>query len=427
MTLLEEQYALARICGRMSATGIPLDLARLNEVREQMDNDKLALTKDFIINIRSPKQIKGFFYEKGIHLPNTSKVTLERFARAHPDVPELGAIVEYKGFGKGMKAWYDDKYIQAAHLHPRWNPIGTVERRLACSAPNFQNVPARNAYFAALMRSVVIPEPGYTLYEIDASSGEDWSCAFAAKDDRLLSDLATGVDFHSRTASYIFDRPITKKDNYYERDIGKRCNHMHKYGQGFKFVPKRSSQVRKYRALEEDGLALFGWEGSDYLAYFNGWRMSEIAYGEATRDNQRRILKVKAKLVEDYRGIAQWQQDTFETWRKTNYVRNPFGFGRPLYGDEEECLKRGLAFLGASTLQTVVIRGMIDLDKEVLWPVHHVLLHAQIHDSLMSSLREPDYWGPIIQEIMERPRRAVDGRELKIPWKGSTGERWSDL
>ena len=356
-------------------------------------------------------------------MPDTSKVTFERMFKQHPDVPELQAIVEYKDFGKGMQAWYDDKYITNAHLHPRWNPTGTVERRLACSRPNFQNVPHRNAYFSKLMRSVIIPEDGFVLFEIDASSGEDWSSAFAAKDDRLLKDLATGVDFHSRTASYIFDRPITKKDNYYERDIGKRCNHMHKYGQGFKFVPKRSPAVRKYRALADDGLALFGWEGSDYLAYFNGWRMAEIAYGEATRDNQRRILKVKAKLVEDYRGIAQWQQETFETWRKTNYVRNPFGFGRPLYGDEEECLKRGLAFLGASTLQTVVIRGMIDLDQEVLsFPYIH--LHAQIHDSLLFSLqKEPNQ--EAIQEIMERPRKAEDGRELKIPWEGSMGERWS--
>ncbi|MCB7130030.1 MAG: hypothetical protein J3T61_10890, partial [Candidatus Brocadiales bacterium] len=321
----------------------------------------------------------------------------------------------------------DDKYIINAHLHPRWNPTGTVERRLSCSKPNFQNVPHRNAYFSKLMRSVVIPEPGFVLYEIDAVSGEDWSCAFAAKDDRLLKDLATGIDFHSRTASYIFDRPITKKDNYYERNIGKSCNHMHKYGQGFKFVPKRSPAVRKYHALADDGLALFGWEGSDYLAYFNGWKMAEIAYGEATRENQRRILKVKTKLVEDYRGIAQWQQETFETWRKTNYVRNPFGFGRPLYGDEEECLKRGLAFLGASTLQTVVIRGMIDVDHELLSYIKEIFLHMQIHDSLGFSLSPNGFHPGQIKEIMERPRKAEDGRELKIPWEGSMGERWSEL
>jgi len=204
---------------------------------------------------------------------------------------------------------------------------------------------------------------------------------------------------------------------------------MHKYGQGFKFIPKRSSMARKYHALADDGLALFGWEGTDYLAYFNGWRMAEIAYGEATRDNQRRILKVKARLVEDYRGIAKWQQETFEGWRKTNYVRNPFGFGRPLYGDEEECLKRGLAFLGASTLQTVVIRGMIDIDREVLdgTGCHYTRLHAQIHDSLLFSILPKVNSKPIIKEIMERSRKAVDGRELTIPWEGSTGERWSDL
>lgn len=433
MKLLEEQQSLAQICSLMTSNGIRIDPLVLATNTAKLQSDKFEIANGFSININSPKQLIAYFKEKhGITLPDTSKATFEKYSENYPLITELQDIFEYKNFGKGMNAWYDPKYIDANnYLHPRWNPTGTVERRLSCSGPNFQNVPHRNGNFSQLVRSPVIPEPHYILYEIDAVSGEDWSCAFAAKDERLLDELATGVDFHSRTAAYIFNKPINKKDHKSERDTGKITNHAHKYLIGFKYVKKGSSDVRKFKAQVDDGLAILGWEGKDYYAFFTGWRMAQIAFGTPTKENQRKILSVKAKLIQDYKGIAKWQQETFESWQKTRYVINPFGFGRPLFGDEEECAKRAVAFIGASTLQSVVIRGTIDLwTGGFLRHRGRSILHAQIHDSLLFSLNTASEYDAIAETItytMQQPRECLDGRKLSVPWTGKSGTDWSKL
>lgn len=386
---------------------------------QQMDADKLVISKNFTFNLQSPQQIINYFATvHNLALPNGQKLTIAEAAVHHPEIPELQAIARFKDLGKGVEAWYGNKVLVGDRLHPRWNPTGTCERRLSCAYPNFMNVPHRNQYFSDLMRSVVIPEQGCVLMEIDASQGEDWSTGFAAKDEKLLSDLRTGMDFHARTAAYIFGHPCPKKTHRAERDIGKMWNHAHKYGQGFKFALLGSREETKLRKAVAEGLALFGWEGADYIVVFSATRLAELTWGERTYDKQRDALRIKRQLMQDYSGIVQWQKDTFEQWRQTGLVRNPYGFGRPLYGREDECAKRGFAFIGASTLQTPVIRAMIDIDAADLWQ------SAQIHDSLLFSL--PEATAPQlaadIKGICERDR---DG--LAVPWEWKIGGRWNEL
>lgn len=417
--LLNEQQQLTRICSKMTVQGIRLDLGRLTEITKQMNDDKFSISKDFTINLQSPKQLVDYFVEKyRLFLPNGQKETIIEAAQHHPEIPELGAVAAFKDLGKGVEAWYGNDVRVGDRIHPRWNSTGTCERRLSCAHPNFMNVPHRNEYFSSLMRSVVIPEPGCVLMEIDASQGEDWSTGFAAKDEKLLGDLHSGMDFHSRTAEYIFGHPCPKKTEKAKRNTGKTWNHAHKYGQGFNFAFKGTRDEARLRKQVSDGLALFGWEGPDYLVTFGAAHLAELTWGERTHDKQRDALKIKRQLMRDYLGIVRWQKDTFEQWRQTGLVRNPYGFGRPLYGREAECAKRGFAFIGASTLQTPVIRAMIEIDAADFWQ------SAQIHDSLLFSLPEAraEADACIIKEICERDREG-----LSVPWETKFGGRWSEL
>lgn len=418
MTLLSEQQALARVCAKMTARGVRLDLSRLAEVEKQMADDKLAITGKFSINLRSADQIIGYFDEHyKIKLPDTRKDTIKDYALRHPEIPEFQAVADFKDLGKDLQAWFGPKYLQGERVHPRWNPTGTVERRLSCSAPNFQNVPHRNPYFSNLMRSVVIPEPGCVLVEFDASQGEDWSTGFAAQDKKLLGDLISGMDFHARTAEYIFGHPCPKKTHKRERDIGKMWNHAHKYGQGFKFAYKGTRDYHKIMDMVNKGLMIFGWDGGDYIVGFSASHLAELTWGDRSFDRQRDALKIKRQLMRDYSGIVTWQKNTFEHWRQHGTVRNPYGFGRPLYGREDECAKRGYAFIGASTLQTPVIRAMIECDAAGYWQ------SAQIHDSLLFSFPE----GRVEEDIaLVRNICETDREGLRVPWEAKVGGRWSE-
>jgi len=418
VSLLTEQHDLARVCSRMQHRGMRLDLARLREVEKQMSSDKLVFENQFEINLRSPHQVMGFFQERyGLKLPDARKETIKSYAARHPEAPELMAIANYKDLGKGLAAWFGPEHRVGDYIHPRWNPTGTVERRLSCSNPNAQNVPHRNPYFSKLMRSVIIPEPGCLLVELDASQGEDWSTGYAAQDSKLLGDLVSGVDFHSRTASYIFKHLCPKSTHPVERDCGKMWNHAHKYGQGFNFALKSSSDCARLRNAVRSGLHLFGWDGGDYIVTFSATRLAELTWGKKDAAHCARALSIKQKLMGDYSGIVSWQHRTFDSWRKTGYVTNPFKFSRPLYGKEHECAKRGFAFIGASTLQTPVILAMIEVDARG----HH--LCGQIHDSLLFSIPERRLLVDIaeVKAICETDRQG-----LKIPWEAKTGANWSE-
>ncbi len=457
MTIAQEQHELARICAGMTQRGIPLDMPRLAEVRAMMKSDKLAisdknsLTPDDVeryahflpakdlkalrkgsslnLNLNSSKQVRGFLELNGVNIPNTKFDTIAKYAERFPQITLLQDIMDFKSFGKGDKAWFGDEYIRDERLHPRWNPTGTSERRLSCSKPNFQNVPHRakggDSYFAKLIRSVVIPEQGCVLAELDASQGEDWTVAFDVfkriGDETMLTFLRTKADLHSRTGAYITRTPVHKcsssenPEMYLARDRGKRINHSHKYMEGFKYATNGSREHYRCDRDVANGLAVVAWRGDGYTAYFGAWRLSELAYGDTSQANQRRAIGIKSQLMQDYPGILEWQRVVFETWRGTGMVRNSFGFSRPLYGEPAECAKRAAAFVGASNLQTIVIRGMIECVREL-----NPRLHAQIHDSLLHS----DPGGATVQmtRIMQRDR---DG--LVVPWESSEGARWSEI
>src|SRR5690348_12425985 len=136
----------------MSKTGLRVDRGRLNEIEHQMESDKAGDLTGLEINPRSGAQVKGFFREKyQIELPDTRRETLQQMVKLFPAIPEFAQLLSYKGRGKGTKAWFDRSLIDATdHIHPRWNPTGTCERRLSSSNPNVQNVPHRNKYFSDL-------------------------------------------------------------------------------------------------------------------------------------------------------------------------------------------------------------------------------------------------------------------------------------
>jgi DNA polymerase I-like protein with 3'-5' exonuclease and polymerase domains len=78
-------------------------------------------------------------------------------------------LYDYKAAGKGLKAWFDDRYFHDDGLmHPRFIPTGTSMGRLSSADPNFQNIPRIG--FGKRVRKAIVPrDPSLKLTKADKS------------------------------------------------------------------------------------------------------------------------------------------------------------------------------------------------------------------------------------------------------------------
>lgn len=83
----------------------------------------------------------------------------------------------------------------------------------------------------ALRRALLAP-PGYAVLVCDLSNIEARMLAYMAEHTVLLDIFRAGLDPYSWMASKIYNRPITKKDNPFERNVGKVALLSLGYGAG---------------------------------------------------------------------------------------------------------------------------------------------------------------------------------------------------
>lgn len=375
--LVEKQQRLASLSHDMRAAGIRVDSEAIRNYAKlwKIRRDKIA--KEFPFNPNSPKQVKEWARNENIPLNDTKKETLIRVAARHP---VLQSLVDFKEEGKTIKVWFNDEAAEKGYIHPQYHVTGTAVARFSCSGPNTQNIPPH-------LRHIIIPEyDGMELVAFDGSQIENRCIAWLAQDKQMLADFASGMDFHTLSASRIFDkRPadITKA----ERQTGKITVHATNYGE-------------------------------------TPYNLSKRLFGNAQAPNLAKARALQAAYFKAYPRIREWQKEVSKQLDSGNItLRNPFGRVRFVYAQSShDRMKRGCHYLGCSTAADIWNQRALDVEQET-YRTRPLLI---VHDELVFQLRKDNFRRQkLIKEIMEQPVPEMDG--LIIPTGMSIGPNYGAM
>jgi len=170
-------------------------------------------------NIRSTQQLGEILFDK-LKLPATKKTrkktgystdvnVLTQLAETH----ELPAVLlKHRSLDK-LRSTYVDALMTLAHpdtgrIHTSFNQTATATGRLSSRDPNLQNIPIRTEQ-GRKIREAFVSEKGNLLLSADYSQIELRIMAHYANDPILIDAFCNDEDIHTRTASEIFQCPVS--------------------------------------------------------------------------------------------------------------------------------------------------------------------------------------------------------------------------
>jgi DNA polymerase I-like protein with 3'-5' exonuclease and polymerase domains len=280
----------------LAASGVPFDSARwralAKQAAEEAGRAKAALDAAAperpgtlfgeSWNWDSPDQVRDALALAGCAVESTADGVL-----AALDHPLAALLRDYREAQKRATTYGDTwlKHVAAdGRVYPRWVQLGANSGRMACSAPNMQNLP-RGEY-----RKCVAAPPGRVLVKADYSQVELRIAAKVSGDKALIAAYERGEDLHTLTARQVLGIAEVTKEH---RQLAKALNFGLLYGMG-------ARGFRDY-ARSHYGLELTEAQADEYReAFFRGYpglRRWHRSMGDAPRDTRtlagRRVRQVE--------------------------------------------------------------------------------------------------------------------------------------
>ena len=187
-TIWDLEMGLFPVLLKMRQRGVRVQVEEAERLKKQMHNQEkellLAIKKEsgVDIDIWAARQIAIAFDKLKIDYPRTPKSNEPSFTQnwlinCRHDIAKL--IVQAREVNKFHNTFLSSimKYQVKGRIHAEINQLrsdsgGTVSGRLSMSNPNLQQVPARNKEFGPKIRSLFIPEEGYSWGSFDYSQQE---------------------------------------------------------------------------------------------------------------------------------------------------------------------------------------------------------------------------------------------------------------
>src|SRR5699024_9776553 len=217
--LKELEMPLALILGEMEHTGVHVDVQRLKEMGEDLQNRLRDLEEEIhelageSFNLNSPKQLGPILFEK-LGLPvikktktgySTAADVLEQMRDKHPIIPKL---LLYRQLGK-LQSTYIEGLLKVVDkkthkIHTQFNQALTQTGRLSSIEPNLQNIPIRLEEGRKISQAFVPAEKDWEMFSADYSQIELRVLAHIAEDEKLAAAFRNDVDIHTQTAMDVF-------------------------------------------------------------------------------------------------------------------------------------------------------------------------------------------------------------------------------
>jgi DNA polymerase-1 len=223
----------------LSRSGAPFDpaawnalardaVAQADRLADQLDAESPPESGRFLtagaVNWSSPAQVVRVFARLGITLERADDAAL-----AAVDHPLARLLRDYRAASK-LATTYGEDWVKNAYrdgrLYVGWKQIGADSGRMACSAPNLQNLP-RDPRYRACFRAPA----GRVLVKADFSQIELRIACKVSGDGAMLAAYVRGEDLHTATARLVLGIADVTKE---QRQLAKSLNFGLQFGMGAK-------------------------------------------------------------------------------------------------------------------------------------------------------------------------------------------------
>lgn len=178
----EIESKITKICTKMTSKGVPVDVAKADELNTRLTIRENALKKEFSFDIWSTPQVGRWIHEElGLPVPLTEKgnFSVTKDFLASSTNPQLQSLNELRSLERLRKVFIEDGILKGNHngrIHSSFVQVarddgGTRSGRFACRQPNLQQVPKRSE-LGKLIRTLYIAESEALWAKADYSSQE---------------------------------------------------------------------------------------------------------------------------------------------------------------------------------------------------------------------------------------------------------------
>ena len=395
------ELPLCPVLADMENAGFCVDRKALYDFGESLNDGIVALQASIWehagheFNIHSPKQLGEVLFEE-LMLPagkktktgwSTNADVLEKLRGKHPIVDE---VLEYRMLTK-LKSTYAEGLLKVigedGRIHTSFQMTVTATGRLSSTEPNLQNIPVRNK-LGAQIRSMFVAAPGKVLVDADYSQIELRLLAHISGDEAMREAFLSGEDFHTVTASRVFNVPI-KEVTPLIRGRAKAVNFGIVYG------------ISAFSLAQDIGV----------------WPNEAKAYMDAYLDK--------------YHGVRTYMKDVVEQAKADGYVKTIYG--RRRYLPELKSANFNMRQFGERVALNMPIQGtaadiiklaMVHVFKRLRDEKLQAKLLLQVHDELIveCSADEAERVSCILREEMEH------AADLSVPLtvEVKSGHSWAE-
>ncbi len=217
--LREVELPLQRTLATMEATGIAVDLDRLESLRSDFDDKVTAAAQaayDVLgkqINLGSPQQLQVVLFDE-LGMPKTRRTrtgyTTDADALqglfAKTEHPFLAHLLAHRDSIR-LRQTVDGLIKSIAsdgRIHTTYLQTIAATGRLSSTEPNLQNIPIRTDEGRRIREAFVVGQGYESLMTADYSQIEMRIMAHASADAGLIEAFRSGADFHTVMASRVF-------------------------------------------------------------------------------------------------------------------------------------------------------------------------------------------------------------------------------
>ncbi len=337
----------------------------------------------FPLNIKSPKQMKEVFYEVLQQKPvfnrktggiSTDDESLRKIAEREPILKGLvKKVQELRSLGVFLSTFINAPLDVDGRMRCSFNIAGTETFRFSSSKNafgsglNLQNIPkggGDDELELPNVRSLFVPDPGNTFFDIDLSSADLRIVVWEADEPEFKAMLKAGLDPYTEIAKEFYHDPsITKKD------------------------PRRQT----FKSFAH---------GTNYLGTAKG-------LAERLGLGVHQAEQTQKWYFDRFPRIKKWQDDLKDQVFKRRMVQNVFGY-RCYFFDRIEgtIFNQAAAWIPQSTVACLINRAYVKIYETL--PEVEVLL--QVHDSLAGQY--PSHLGDWARD------RIVAAAEIPLPYQG---------
>ncbi len=392
------ELPLCRVLAEMERSGFQVDAKALRTFGEKLSDAIGELEQKIYahagpFNINSPKQLGEVLFDR-LELPHGKKTktgwstnaeVLEKLRPAHAIV---GQVLEYRQYSK-LKSTYVDGLLKVippdGRVRTSFQMTVTATGRLSSTEPNLQNIPTRTELGSELRR-MFAAAPGKVLVDADYSQIELRLLAHISGDTAMRDAFLSGEDFHTVTASHVFNVPLEEV----------------------------TSQMRRAAKAVNFGI-VYG------ISAFSLSQDLGVTTGEAKAYMEAYFAR--------FPGVKRYMDTVVETARQKGYVETLFHRRRALpeltasnhntrsFG-ERVALNMPIQGTAADIIKLAMVKVFRRLEQEGL----AARLIMQVHDELIVEcpLEEADR----VKALLEEEMAGVMPLSVPLPAEAHVGQNW---